>query len=107
MPALPPPPTLAPSTIAPAPPLPPPPPPPPPQYLAVGFTGLAPGSYPVHLHAICNGRQGYHIAYLPELNVSAAGSGAVEVPAAYFGKGWCLVVYANRSATAVAAYRPV
>jgi hypothetical protein len=91
-----------PPTAAPA-----PPPQPPPAYELVGFNGLAPGLYPVHLHAVCNGRQVYHIAYLPDLPVSAAGSGAIEVPTAYFAKGWCVVVYANRGATAVAAYRPI
>ena len=96
LPVLPPPPTLAPA----------PSPTPPPEYQLVGFTGLASGSYPAHVHAICNGRQRYHIAYLPDLSV-AAGSGALEVPTAYFGKGWCVIVYANRAATAVAAYRSI
>ena len=96
MPAPPPPPTLAPAPSSTA----------PPEYQLVVFTGLASGSYPAHLHAICNGRQRYHIAYLPDLSVAAAGSGALEVPAAYFGKGWCVVVYADRAATAVAAHRP-
>ena len=75
--------------------------------LFVGFAGLAPGSYPVHLHRICSGLQGYHLAYLPDLAISVAGSGGIAVPAAAFGNGWCLVVYANRAQTSVVAYRPI
>jgi len=73
----------------------------------VSFSGLAPGTYPVHLHRVCSGRQGYHLAYLPSLAVSAAGSGETSVPAADFGQGWCLVVYGNGALTLVAAYRPI
>jgi hypothetical protein len=68
---------------------------------------LAAGNYPVHLHRICSGSQGYHLAYLPYLSVSSAGSGEIAVPAGYFGQGWCVVVYANRAQTSVAAYRPI
>jgi hypothetical protein len=88
-------------------PAPPPPPQPKPDFGYVRFTGLSAGTYPVHLHRICSGSQGYHLAYLPYLAVSAAGSGEIAVPAGYFGQGWCVVVYANRAQTAVAAYRPI
>ena len=73
----------------------------------VAFQGLRPGTYPVHLHSICNGRQGYHLAYLPNLYVSAMSTGGISVPAMDFGHGWCVVVYANRALTAVAAYRTI
>lgn len=73
----------------------------------VRFSGLAAGTYPVHLHRICNGGQGYHLAYLPNLAISAAGAGQIVVPARDFGQGWCLVVYGNRAQTLVAAYRPI
>jgi hypothetical protein len=100
----------SPSTTAAATPIATPPPAPPaapPDPLFVGFAGLAPGSYPVHLHRICSGLQGYHLAYLPDLAISAAGSGGIAVPAADFRNGWCLVVYANRAQTSVVAYRPI
>jgi hypothetical protein len=86
---------------------PPAPPAPPPDSYFVNFGGLAPGIYPVHLHRVCNGGQGYHLAYLPYLSVSAAGSGGIAVPARDFGRGWCVIVYANRAATVVAAVRPI
>ncbi len=73
----------------------------------VSFSGFAAGSYPVHLHRVCNGRQGYHLAYLPYLSISAAGTGGIPVPAGDFGNGWCVVVYANPAATVVVAYRPI
>jgi hypothetical protein len=73
----------------------------------VAFQGLRPGTYPVHLHSICNGRQAYHLAYLPNLSISAMGTGSVSVPAMDFGHGWCVVVYANSALTAVAAYRTI
>ncbi|HEY8679678.1 MAG TPA: hypothetical protein VIN01_01360 [Candidatus Dormibacteraeota bacterium] len=88
-------------------PAPPPPPQPQPDFGYLRFTGLAAGNYPVHLHRICSGSQGYHLAYLPYLSVSSAGSGEIAVPAGYFGQGWCVVVYANRAQTSVAAYRPI
>jgi hypothetical protein len=75
--------------------------------LTVAFQGLPPGTYPVHLHSICNGRQGFHLAYLPNLYVSAMSTGRISVPAMDFGHGWCVVVYANRALTAVAGYRTI
>jgi hypothetical protein len=79
----------------------------PPDLLFVGFAGLAPGSYSVHLHRVCSGFQGYHLASLPDLAISAAGSGELAVPAGDFGQGWCVIVYATRALTTVAAYRPI
>jgi hypothetical protein len=103
-------PTPSPSPIAvAATPLPPAPTDPPAQLseFTVAFQGLRPGTYPVHLHSICNGRQGYHLAYLPSLSISAMSTGGISVPAMDFGHGWCVVVYANRALTAVAAYRTI
>ena len=66
-----------------------------PAALPVGFSHLPPGTYQVHLHAICNGNQGYHLAYLPDLAVGAAHAGQVLVPTADFGRGWCVIVYSD------------
>jgi hypothetical protein len=82
-------------------------PPPPPEFGYVRFSGLAAGTYAVHLHRICSGSQGYHLAYLPNLAVSAGGGGEIAVLAGDFGQGWCVIVYANRAQTLVAAYRPI
>ena len=93
------PPAAEPATPAPAPPA--------PSTNSVAFSGLAPGTYPVHLHSICNGRQSFHIAYLPNLGVGAGGAGSIDLPAADFGRGWCVVVYANAALTRVAAFRSI
>jgi len=73
----------------------------------VGFSGLPSGTYPVHLHTICNGRQSFHIAVLGSLVVGPAGSGAIEVQSGYFGQGWCVIVYSSGSLVAVLATRPI
>jgi hypothetical protein len=75
--------------------LPSPTPPAPPTSIAVAFSHLPPGTYQVHLHAICNGQQGYHLAYLPNLVVGAGHVGQIQVPAADLGRGWCLIVYSD------------
>lgn len=66
-----------------------------PSAVPVGFSHLPPGTYRVHLHAICSGSQAYHLAYLPDLVVGATHSGQVLVPIADFGRGWCVIVYAD------------
>ena len=72
----------------------------------VTFTGLPSGTYPVHLHLICSGRQGFHLAYLPSLRV-AGSTGTISVPAADFGHSWCVIVYANPSLSAVLTTRRI
>ena len=73
----------------------------------VAFSGLTPGSYPVHLHSACNGSQAFHIAVLSNLVVGASRSGSLEVPTADFGRGLCLIVYSNPSLTAVLTVRRI
>jgi hypothetical protein len=70
------------------------------------FSGLPSGTYPVHLHRICDGRQGFHLAYLPSLHITAS-TGTILVPVADFGRSWCVIVYANQSATAVLTTRRI
>jgi hypothetical protein len=74
-----------------------------PSALPVSFSHVPPGTYQVHLHVICSGRQGYHLAYLPDLVVGAAHSGQVLVPIADFGRGWCVIVYADAALNVVLA----
>jgi len=78
-----------------------------PTALPVGFSHLPPGTYQVHLHAVCSGRQGYHLAYLPALVVGAAHTGQVPVPTADFGRGWCVIVYADAILNIVLVTRPI
>ncbi|HEX6348214.1 MAG TPA: hypothetical protein VF160_02350 [Candidatus Dormibacteraeota bacterium] len=68
---------------------------------------LAPGTYTVHLHTICNGGPAFHITTIGFVRVGPDGGAAVTLPAGDFGKGWCLVVYTDPSATRVVTYRPV
>jgi hypothetical protein len=44
---------------------------------------------------------------LNDLRVSSSGRGSIEVPRSYFGRGLCVIVYANASATMVLAARPI
>ena len=81
--------------------------PPPPAAYAVAFSGLPPGAYPAHVHSICNGGQSFHIATVQTLVVNASGYGSIQLASGYFGNGWCLVVYTNRTLTRVLATRPV
>lgn len=78
-----------------------------PAALPVGFSHLPPGTYQVHLHAICNGNQGYHLAYLPDLVVGAAHTGQVQVPTADFGRGWCVIVYSDAARNIVLVTQPI
>jgi len=63
--------------------------------------------YPVHLHSICDGSQSFHLAYLRSLSVGPAHSGAISVPAADFGRGWCVIVYADAAASRVLAVQRI
>jgi hypothetical protein len=80
---------------------------PPPDFLPVSFSGLRPGSYPVHLHTICNGTQSFHITVLGTLGVSAGGSGSIQVASGYFNRGWCVIVYSSGSLAALLTTRPI
>jgi hypothetical protein len=71
------------------------------------FSGLPPGSYPVHVHSACNGSQAFHLATLGSLAIGMSRSGTVTVPAMYVGEGLCLIVYANPSLTSVMSVRRV
>jgi hypothetical protein len=79
----------------------------PPSTLAVGFTHLPRGSYPVHLHSRCSGLQGFHITVIGTLRVGAGGTGSISVPTSYFGNGLCLIVYTNTSLSAVLTTRQI
>jgi hypothetical protein len=73
----------------------------------VAFSSLSTGTYPVHLHSRCNGSQGFHITVLQSLRIGAGGSGGIDVPSAYFGRGLCLIVYASPTLSAVLTTRPI
>jgi hypothetical protein len=79
----------------------------PPASRAVVFSGLRPGTYPVHLHSRCNGSQGFHIIVLGSLRVEARGSGSINVSSSYFSRGLCVIVYSNTSVSAVLTTRPI
>jgi hypothetical protein len=66
-----------------------------PPELPVAFSHLPPGTYTVHLHSICSGRQAFHLAYLPDLVVGPDHTGQVLVPTTDFGRGDCVIVYAD------------
>jgi hypothetical protein len=73
----------------------------PPSPSRVFFSGLPAGSYITHLHSICNGSQAFHITVLQTLIVGGDGSGSIAVPASYFNRGLCVIVYANPSLSRV------
>lgn len=75
----------------------------PPSALPIGFSNVPPGTYAVHLHSMCSGRQTYHLAYLPDLAVGSAHTGQILVPAADFGRGWCVIVYSDAARNVVLA----
>ena len=91
----------------------PPPPPathnpsPVPASVAVFFSGLRSGTYPVHLHSRCNGSRTFHIVVVQRLRIGSAGSGYIEVVSSYFGRGLCLIVYTSSSLSAVLTTRPI
>jgi len=74
---------------------------------AVFFEKLPAGSYPVHLHARCDGRPNFHIAVIGTLTVAPGGEGAISVPGPDFDHGWCLIVYGNASLASVVATRAI
>ena len=78
-----------------------------PSTVAVVFSGLRQGTYPVHLHSRCSGAQAFHITVLGSLRTASGGSGSVDVPRAYFGRGLCLIVYTNASLSLVLTTRPI
>ncbi len=61
----------------------------------------------MHVHSRCNGNQAFHIVVVESLRVTAMGTGAIEVPRGYFGRGLCLIVYANPSLSAVLTTRRI
>jgi len=81
--------------------------PPAPAYRTVGFGGLPAGIYPTHLHTICDGGQNFHLAYLQSLTIGPSHSGAISVPAADFGRNWCVIVYTDASASRVLAVQHI
>jgi hypothetical protein len=76
-------------------------------YRPLGFTGLAAGVYVTHLHSICDGRQAFHITVLQDLIVRSGGAGTISVPSEYFGRGLCVIVYANATLTRVLTTRRI
>jgi len=74
---------------------------------AVFFEKLPAGSYPVHLHARCDGRPSFHIAVIGTLRVAPGGEGAISVPGPDFDHGWCLIVYGSASLASVVATRTI
>jgi hypothetical protein len=78
-----------------------------PTTIAVSFRGLPAGSYPVHVHSICSGRQSFHITVVQSLGVGSGGGGTIDVPSSYFGRGLCLIVYTGPSLSGVLTTRPI
>jgi hypothetical protein len=74
--------------------------------MRVTFSGLASGSYITHLHSICNGSQSFHITVLQTL-VMSRGTGSIQVPSGYFGRGLCVIVYGTPSLSTVVATRRI
>jgi hypothetical protein len=74
---------------------------------AVTFGGLPMGSFPVHLHSVCDGRQNFHITVLGTLVVNSSGQGTISVPDGYFGRGLCVIVYGNTALSTVIATRTI
>src|SRR5579859_8236354 len=79
----------------------------PPANVPVSFSDLPGGTYPVHIHSRCSGNQAFHIITIESLRVNSGGGGSIEVPRGYFGRGLCLIVYANPSLSAVLTTRPI
>jgi hypothetical protein len=44
---------------------------------------------------------------LPSLRVAGNGRGSIEIPRSYFGRGLCVIVYANPSLSMVLATRAI
>lgn len=78
-----------------------------PTTMPVFFSALPAGTFTTHLHSICNGSQNFHVTVLDNLVVGASGSGSIEVPSGYFGRGLCVIVYANAALTRVLTTRSI
>ncbi len=74
--------------------------------MPVFFSGPA-GTYTTHLHSVCNGSQKFHVVVLDNLVIGASGSGSIDVPSGYFGRGLCVIVYANAALTRVLTTRAI
>jgi hypothetical protein len=74
--------------------------------MPVTFAGLRAGSYVTHLHSMCSGSQAFHIAVLETL-VVRGGSGTIQVPSGYFGRGLCVIVYGTPSLSTVLTTRRI
>jgi hypothetical protein len=79
----------------------------PPSDVVVGFSSLRPGTYPVHVHSRCSGNQAFHIVIVESLRVNAMGTGSIEVPRGYLGRGLSLIVYSNSSLSGVLTTHPI
>jgi hypothetical protein len=75
--------------------------------IAVTFSGLRAGRYPVHLHSTCSGRPNFHITVVQSLAVGSGGRGTIVVPSSYFGRGLCLIVYTSPSLSGVLTTRQI
>lgn len=78
-----------------------------PASIPVLFSALPVGRYVTHLHSICNGSASFHITVLPTLIIGGGGTGSILVPRGYFGRGLCVVVYANASLSRVLTTQPI
>ena len=78
-----------------------------PASIAVFFSGLRSGTYPVHVHSRCSGSPSFHIVVVQSLRVGSIGSGAIQVASSYFGRGLCLIVYSSPSISAVLTTRAI
>lgn len=78
-----------------------------PSNLPVSFSGLPAGTYITHLHSACSGAQNFHVTVLQSLEIGADGTGSIAVPSSYFGRGLCVIVYANSSQSRVLTTRPI
>src|SRR5690348_13393852 len=85
----------------------PPQPAPTPATRQVFFSALPAGRYITHLHSICSGAQNFHITVLQTLVIAAGGTGSISVSSAYFGRGLCVIVYANASLSRVLTTRRI
>ncbi|MDQ6878305.1 MAG: hypothetical protein M3082_11585 [Candidatus Dormibacteraeota bacterium] len=75
--------------------------------IAVSFSGLKAGTYPVHLHSACNGSQSFHIAIEQSLVIDRGGNGKVTVTSSNFGRGLCLIVYSSPALSTVLTVRKI
>lgn len=61
----------------------------------------------MHLHSRCNGNQAFHITALQSLRIANGGSGTIEIPRSYFGRGLCVIVYSNAALSMVLTTREI